>query len=417
MNKFKKASLCGLLVAGMLASVLAGCGKVDGTKTALAVNDEKISLGTATFMLRYQQASTTYMLQQYGLSSGSFWSNQYSAATSSQDSMTYGDNLKNSVKDTLVQDVLLRDHASDYSVTIPDELETQIEDTAKSTYEKNQDKLDEIGVSEDNIKEALELSTYQQLMYDPMVADTDTNVTDDEAKQSTITYARIALTKTDSSTGKTTDATDDEKNTYMTELKELLQQVQDSGDVANADMKTMASNLDNTNIACTTYSFGSDDTVMPSEVLDAARSLSDGQIYDGVIDTGDYYYLVRMDKTFDQDATETKKQSIISDRKKSNYNDKVQAWVDAATVVEESPWKKLTVTDTDAYTELVASSSTSSSSTTGSSVVSSSTTGSSVVSSSSAGTVSTSSASTGATSATGSSSTGTTSAVSSASAQ
>ncbi|MGN0362734.1 MAG: hypothetical protein ACI4ET_07830 [Bilifractor sp.] len=408
MNKFKKASLCGILVAGMLASVLAGCGKVDGTKTALVVNDEKISLGTATFMLRYQQASTTYMLQQYGLSSGgSFWSSQYSAATSSQDAMTYGDNLKSSVKDTLVQDVLLRDHASDYSITIPDELETEIEDTAKSTYDKNQDKFDKMGVSEDNIKEALELSTYQQLMYNPMVADTDTNVTDDEAKQSTITYARIALTKTDSSTGTTTDATDDEKNTYMTELKELLQQVQDSGDVANADMKTMASNLDNTNIACTTYSFGSDDTVMPSEVLDAARSLSDGQIYDGVIDTGDYYYLVRMDKTFDQDATETKKQSIISDRKKTNYNDKVQAWVDAATIVEESPWKKLTVTDNDAYTELVATSSTSSSSTTGSSVVSGSSTG----------TVSTSSASTGATSATSSTSTGTISATSSASAQ
>ena len=386
MKKFKKASLCTVLAMAMMVSVFAGCGKVDGTKTALAVGDEKVSLGTAAFFLRYQQATTTYMLQQYGLSSGTFWSNQYSAATSSQDAMTYGDNLKSSVKDTIVQDVLLREHASDYSVTIPDELATQIADAAKSTYEKNQKKLDKIGVSQDNIKEVLEFQTYQQLMFDPMTADTDTNVTDDEAKQSSITYARIALTKTDSSSGTTTDATDDEKATYKKELEELLTQVKDSGDVANADMKTMASNLDNTNIACTTYSYGADDTVMPSAVLDAAKGLSDGEIYDGVIDTGDYYYLVRMDKTFDKDATETKKQSIVSERKQANYNKKIQEWKDAVQVVEESPWKKLEVNDTDAYTELVASSSSSSTSVSGSSVTSSSavTSGSSAASSSAA---------------------------------
>ena len=384
MKKFKKASLCTVLAMAMMVSVFAGCGKVDGTKTALAVGDEKVSLGTAAFFLRYQQATTTYMLQQYGLSSGTFWSNQYSAATSSQDAMTYGDNLKSSVKDTIVQDVLLREHASDYSVTIPDELATQIADAAKSTYEKNQKKLDKIGVSQDNIKEVLEFQTYQQLMFDPMTADTDTNVTDDEAKQSSITYARIALTKTDSSSGTTTDATDDEKATYKKELEELLTQVKDSGDVANADMKTMASNLDNTNIACTTYSYGADDTVMPSAVLDAAKGLSDGEIYDGVIDTGDYYYLVKMDKTFDKDATETKKQSIVSERKQANYNKKIQEWKDAVQVVEESPWKKLEVNDTDAYTELVASSSSSSTSVSGSSVTSSSavTSGSSAASSS-----------------------------------
>ena len=387
MKKFKKASLCTVLAMAMMVSVFAGCGKVDGTKTALAVGDEKVSLGTAGFFLRYQQASTTYMLKQYGLSSGTFWSNQYSAATSSQDAMTYGDNLKNSVKDTIVQDVLLRAHASDYSVTIPDELATQIEDAAKTTYEKNQKKLDKMGVSQDNIKEVLELQTYQQLMFEPMTADTDTNVTDDEAKQSSITYARIALTKTDSSTGTTTNATDDEKATYKKELEELLTQVKDSGDVANADMKTMASNLDSTNIACTTYSYGADDTVMPDSVIDAANSLSDGEIYDGVIDTGDYYYLVRMDKTFDKDATESKKQDIVSQRKQTNYNKKLQEWKDAVQVVEESPWKKLEVNDTDAYTELVASSSVSSSSAvSGSSVTSSSaaTSGSSAAASSAA---------------------------------
>ena len=89
--------------------------------------------------------------------------------------------------------------------------------------------------------------------------------------------------------------------------------------------------------------------------------------------------------TFDKDATESKKQDIVSQRKQTNYNKKLQEWKDAVQVVEESPWKKLEVNDTDAYTELVASSSVSSSSAvSGSSVTSSSAaaSGSSTVSSS-----------------------------------
>lgn len=57
----------------MAAMGLTGCGSdnVDGTKTAVTVNDESITLGQANFMLRYQQATMynyySKMYSMYGM--------------------------------------------------------------------------------------------------------------------------------------------------------------------------------------------------------------------------------------------------------------------------------------------------------------------------------------------------------------
>ena len=61
------------LRASMAAMGLTGCGSdnVDGTKTAVTVNDESITLGQANFMLRYQQATMynfySKMYSMYGM--------------------------------------------------------------------------------------------------------------------------------------------------------------------------------------------------------------------------------------------------------------------------------------------------------------------------------------------------------------
>lgn len=341
------------MAAAMGASVLAGCGQ-KGTRTALVVNDQEINLGTAAFFLRYQQAESAQMMQSYGLSSGTgIWDQEYQAATSTSEAMTYGESLKNSAKDMLVESVVLSQHADDYNVNVPDDLKTSIDTTAEETYSANKDVMDAMGTTVDDIKTVLELSTIQRLIFYPMTEDADTDVSDDEAAQSTITYARTALTKYDSDAGESKPVSDEDKERLKSEMESLLLQVQESGDTASADMKTMASNLDNQDIACTTYSYDKNDptsdSLMPEDVMNAALTLSDGEIYDGVIDTGDYYYLVRMDKTFDEEATQNKKESIVDDRRQADYQDKLDKWVDESTVTEKKPWKDLKVDSSHEY--------------------------------------------------------------------
>ena len=385
MKRRKTFALCGVLSLTMAAAGLTGCSsKVDGTATALVVGEEEVSLGTANFILRYQQAETLYMMQSYGMVSegSSMWD-------STVDSGTYGEQFKDNIKDDIVEMVLLRQHASEYNVTISDEYQEQIESAAKTIMESNADAMDQIGATQENVEEMMELYTYKTLMKDPMVEDTDREVSDEEAAQTRITYSRIKLTGTDDD-GNTTDLTDEEKASLKEECQELLDQVQASADPANEDISTLAEAIDEDFLTSgVNYSTNDEeDTTIDDAVKEAVSTLSDGQVYDGIIETDDYYYVVRLDHKFDEDATETKKQSIISEREDDNYDSKVQEWKDATSIEEKSPWKKLKVTDKDAYVVKTADSTATSTSSEDTSSASSSS-----VSTSSAGTESTSAAS------------------------
>ena len=382
MKKAKVFAICGALSLTLAAAGMAGCSgetSVDGTATALVINGEEVNAGTANFILRYQQAQTAYMMESYGFttSGSSLWGTV-------SDTSSYGYQFKDSIKDTITDLILLRQHASEYEVSLTDEELSQIDSVAQTVVDSNTDALAKIGATKDDVAEVLELYTYQAKMDEPMKADTDREVSDEEAAQTTITYTRIPLTTTDDS-GNETVVSDEEKASLTADCEELISQVQATGDVANADISAIAEEI-NEDFFSSSYSYGSDDTAMPDSVHEAVDTLSDGELYDGVLeDTDTYLYVVRLDLAFDEEATETEKQSIISERETENYNNKLQEWKDAITVEEESAWTDLTVTDKDAYTVVQNTDSTDSSSTSGSSSTDSSTSGSSSADSSTSG--------------------------------
>lgn len=362
MKSGKKTLITGVVSVLTAATVLAGCGKPDGTTTVLKINDEEINLGEAAFYLNYTMAEESAWLDMYGIN----WDDTYQTATSSQDAVTFGDSLKDSIKDNIVDAVVLKQHADDYDVTIPDDLQSQIDEAAQYTYEENQDAMDEMGTSEDDIKNVLELITIQQLMYDPIVADADVEVTDEQAAECTVTYARVALTTTDTSTYTVTEKTDDEKAQLKTEMQQLLDEALASDDPASFDFSTAAQEIDSDNIAVSTSSYNDDNKSLPDEVTEAAAELSDGEIYTELIDTGDYYYIVRMDATYDEEASASNKESLISEQEQQYYQDTLDGWVNDSTVETEKAWDTLEVTDQHGYSVKTVSTSTDSSVTSGS---------------------------------------------------
>lgn len=348
MNKVKATAVSAALACMVATTSLAGCGKADGTQAALIVNDETINLGTAEFYLRYQQAQSTSMMANYGMSTESVWAQEYSAATSTSEAKTYGDSLKESIRKNIIQGVILKSHAGEYDVTISDTLKDKIEKTAKETYENNKEAMDKLGTTADDIEAVLEFSTYQRLMYYPMAKDVDTNVSDDEAAESTITYAKISLTTTDEETGGSKTMTDDQKAETKKKMEELLDQVKTAADPAKADVKELAGKIDKS-IEVNEQSYAKDSQALPEAVLSETSAMKDGQVHDGIIDTGDAYYIVRMDKVLDREATDNNKKSIIEQRRETAYNDLVEKWYKEAKVTEKDCWKKLKVSDEDGY--------------------------------------------------------------------
>lgn len=367
MKTAKTAAICGITSLALACAGLAGCGdKVDGTKTAMVINDEEINVGTANFYLRHQQAETANMMQSYGLTSSDLmWDNAIS------DSQTYGDSLKSNCQDSLVEMVLLRQHAEEYGVSLSEDETQKIDTAAQEVMDANADAMERMGASKEDVIQVLELYTYQQKMYDPMIEDTDREVTDEEAAQTTISYARISLKGDDDA-----ELTDDEKAALKSDAEEVLSQIENSSDPSTADFSTISEGV-NEDFTSTSFSYGSDDTIMDDKVKEAVSGLSDGQVYDGVIETDDYYYVVRLDQAFDAEATEEEKETIISERESDNYNNKLQEWVDASTVETKSGWDNLRVTDKDLYVVKAEDTSDSSSSSSGSAAGSSGSTTSS----------------------------------------
>ena len=346
MNKAAK-KITGALLAGALgAASLTGCSSpMDGTQPLLTSGEDTVTVGTGNLMLRMNQAT---MLSYYSMMGGSttgLWSQD------SGDGETYGDTTKASILDELENMLVQKQHAADYDVSISEEEQGKIEEAAQAFMDANtEDTIHNLSVSQSDVETLLELYTYQTKMYDPMVADVDTNVEDSEAAQSRITYCRIDISDTQNEDGTTTPLTDEEKQEKKDQAQALLDKLQASADPASADMDALAKEV-NEDLNAVDNTFGDDDTLLDDKLKEAAKTLQDGQVYGEVVEGENAYFVVRMDSVLDREATDAEKENIVSERQQNAYNDLLDQWKDDADItVNNREWDKVTLTDNEQYT-------------------------------------------------------------------
>ena len=346
MNKAAK-KITGALLAGALgAASLTGCSSpMDGTQPLLTSGEDTVTVGTGNLMLRMNQAT---MLSYYSMMGGSttgLWSQD------SGDGETYGDTTKANVLDELENMLVQKQHAADYDVSISEEEQGKIEEAAQAFMDANtEETIQNLSVSQSDVETLLELYTYQTKMYDPMVADVDTNVEDSEAAQSRITYCRIDISDTQNEDGTTTPLTDEEKQEKKDQAQALLDKLQASADPASADMDALAKEV-NEDLNAVDNTFGDDDTLLDDNLKEAARTLQDGQVYGEVVEGENAYFVVRMDSVLDREATDAEKENIVSERQQDAYNDLLDQWKDDADItVNNKEWNKVTLTDNEQYT-------------------------------------------------------------------
>ena len=339
------AALTGVMAVGMLT----GCGekKLDGTKTVATVDGTEISLGIVSLSVREGQAQTEAMYKSFmGGQDYSIWS------MDAEDGKTYGEQaVEQSLKDVELM-YIMKEKAADYNVEVTDDDEQKIVDAAAAFMAANSEEtLRELAVSEDQVKTYLELQTYKSRMHDPIIADVDKDVSDEEAQQSSFDYVSIS----------TADLSDDEIKQKKEDAQKILDDLKAAG--SDGDLNEIAKSVDdsyssvsgtfdaNEDAAKEDSDEESDDSsssssAYPDEVMKVLRTLKDGEIGPDVIETDTSYYVVKLDKVNDEEATETKKQSIISTRENKLYTDTTEKWLDDADInVEKKVLKTLKVTD------------------------------------------------------------------------
>ena len=347
-KKTAVVALAGVMAAGMLT----GCGEkaLDGTKTVATVDGAEIPLGMLSLSVREGQAQAEAMYKSFmGGSDYSIW------GTEAEEGKTYGEQaVEQALKDIELM-CILKEKAADYDVEITEDDEKAIADAAAAFMSANtEDTLKTLAVTEDQVKTYLELETYKSRMHDPIIADVDKNVSDEEAQQSSFNYVSIS----------TSDLSDDEIKQKKEDAQKILDGLNadpdgDFSEIAKSvdDSYTVLSgSFDKNEDASEEESDDEDETTAsssnyPDEVMKVLRTLKDGEVGPDVIEADSAYYVVKLDKVNDEDATATKKESIISTRENELYTETTDKWMDEADIkVEKKVLKTLKVTDNHKFT-------------------------------------------------------------------
>ena len=201
-NRLAVAGLCFTLTAG----ILTGCSGNSG-KAIITLDGQKTEYAVANIMLRYSQAQ---MQAFYGAYLGdNLWSQ-------------YGDSTKSTMMDTLKQMLILEQHQDEYNVSLTDDDKKKIDEAAQQFMDDNdQATLKSMGATKERVARVLELYTIRNKMSNAIVADVDTNVTDDEAAQKTINYVVFSTADTTDSDGNKVVLTDDEKAALLANAQKV----------------------------------------------------------------------------------------------------------------------------------------------------------------------------------------------------
>ena len=242
---------------------------------------------------------------------------------------------------------IMKEKAADYGVEVTSDDETAIADAAAQFMQDNdEDTLKELAVSEDQVKTLLELETYRQRIYDPIRNEAEVNITDEEAQQSSFSYVSISISGD--------DLTDDDIATRKEQAQEILDKMKED---PTADMGETAKAVDDTysGLTGTIFTNDSDDEDISNSyddaVVEALRTLKDGEVYDELVETDSSVYVLRMDKVKDEDATASKKESLENTKRSEYYSETTQKWLDDADItVNDKVLSTLTITDEHSFT-------------------------------------------------------------------
>lgn len=346
MKRMVKQTAVAALAGVMAAGLLSGCGEkaLDGTKTVATVNGAEIPMGILSLYTRQQQAQVEAMYLSFMGEGAAIWDQ----AASDDSDKTYGQEFAEGALEQIEIMYLAKEKAGDYGVEVTEEDETAIAEAAAAFMENNSEEtIAELAVSEDQVKEYLELQTYLEGVHSAVLEEADIQVTDEEAQQAKFTY--VLVSTSDES------LTEDDIAEKKEQAQEILDKMTEDPD---GDVDEMVDAVDESYSALSGYYSANEteaddvaSTTYPEEVLEVLRGLDEGEVAPEVVETENGYYALRLDSTNDEEATESRKESLKSTRETEVYTETTTQWLEEADIqVDEEVLNTLEITDSHSFT-------------------------------------------------------------------
>lgn len=320
--KSNKKLLSVLLAVTITSASMVGCGSLDESATIATVGGENIQAGVVNFYTRYQQAFTeTYYSMYYG---DDMWNMDMG------DGLTYEDTSKTSVMEIIQDLYVIRQHAEELEISLSEEEQEAITDVANAMVKANSNDINEtISATKENVEEILSLLTLQTKAEKAIKEGVDTEVSNEEANQKKMTVVDFPFSITDEE-GNTIEITEEEReeNFKTAEAllgeKDLLEKAQEEG------------------YSLQEITFDAESYAVDITIIEAVDGLEQEGEYTEVIETSQGYYIAQLTSLYDEEATEAKKASIITQREEELYTETLDKWIEEANVsVVNSVWKKI----------------------------------------------------------------------------
>lgn len=341
-----------LLVATLSVTAFTGC-TINKNATVATLDKEDIKLGLVNFMIRYQEAGYDDMYIQY-MGEG-YWDKTVSGNN------TVLETWKKNAIEEAHELYTLKAHQSDYDVEVSDDEKKEIEKAAKKFMKANSDEaLDEMSATQEIVEEYLELRLIKSKMYAAIIKNADSSVTDEEANMAAYTIVKLDYKGAYDSNYQYQTYTDEQSAQIKAQADAVVEalaggsSLEDAAKAAGstATTGTYATYVDPDADKTDDSDKKSDDTESVSDtestekssdsktkdsvyttnnldqsVVDALNSLEEGQTSD-LITTDSTYYIVRLDKKTDEEATESNRKTVKGNKEDKYYNDILSGWQD-----------------------------------------------------------------------------------------
>lgn len=316
-----------LVAAGLCISMAFGvtaCGSaaLDGSQTVATVGEKEMTLGEANFFLRYQQVQTEYYYEAM-LGEGIYDMDLYGDGT------TYGESLKSNIMSQMQQYYILEEKAADYGVALTEEETAEITEAATAFLEANDaDTQEQMTADQETVERVLTLMTIGSKAMAAIYEEADVTVTDEEAAQRGFSYITVSKGSDDEA------LTEEQIQEYKDKLAAVAESVNGGSTMDDAATEQ--------ELTVSSGNYGVDYTGYYDEALIAALdALKEGEVSE-VIETEDSLYLAQVTTDFDEEATESRKASLISSGQAEYYNNLMETWKEEYPLsVEESVWKQV----------------------------------------------------------------------------
>lgn len=321
MKKQINRILAAVLTFAMAAVCMTGCSlgsKSTQSKTLLFSYDgSDVYLDEAWVYAKIAQ--TGYESQYSSTFGDSMWSMQISQDDDGNP-ITMEDMVKENVVEQIKQVKVLNNRAKELKVSLTDEEKETAKKNAKAFAGEAEGKaiFEETGANQELMQKIYEENALASKVQQEVVKDVDTEVSDDEARHTTVYKLVFADTKTDSETGAVTDLSASEKEKQKKKAEKAYKEIQ-----AGKTIEEVAKEYGLEDSAEETY--GSGESLGGEQFEKTMAAMKDGEI-SKVLTTDEGYVIAKLVAYTDEEATAQEKESIISQRQSEAYQEKYEEW-------------------------------------------------------------------------------------------